>query len=490
MKVLVIGSGGREHAICWKLYRQSQEQNREIEIFCAPGNVGISSFAKCVSAEDLKECAGAGYFEQLADFAKKNNITFTFVGPEVPLAEGIVDCFENEDLKIIGPSKEAAKLESSKIYSKEFMKKYGIPTAEFHKFSDINEALKFLESWEENNKVVVKADGLAAGKGVYMCNGRADAVNAVKEMMANNAMGEAGSSIVIEEFIDGQELSYLVFTDGIDCVMMPAAQDHKRRDDGDKGLNTGGMGAYCPAPLTNKKIDGKALKEIVRETIVEKTLDGIKSEKLEHESKGLKYEYKGIIYVGIIMDGNDKPYVLEYNCRFGDPETQAVLPLLKTNLADICLKILDGKLKDIKDEIDWEEDKAAVCVVLASGDYPGKCEKSYKIRGLKEFYEKNNPFNSDTDTFIFHSGTTSLKWDEDNKKIRSFEIPNSFMRGIEESTPLCYFTSGGRVLAVTSVAKDIQSARDKVYSLVGKGKMIEFEGMHYREDIAKKAVNN
>ncbi|MDR1696208.1 MAG: phosphoribosylamine--glycine ligase [Endomicrobium sp.] len=427
MKVLVIGSGGREHAICWKF-----SQNPAIEhIYCAPGNGGTKlSFANTANVE-----IGVSEFEKLAAFADENEIDFTFVGPEVPLAEGIVDFFEGKGLKIVGPSKEAAKLESSKIYSKEFMKKYGVPTAEFHKFYDIDSALNFLNTWEENKKAVVKADGLAAGKGVYMCDGRADAVKAVREMMANNAMGKAGSSIVIEEFIDGQELSYLIFTDGESYSMMPAAQDHKRANDNDEGLNTGGMGAYAPAPLATAELTKK-----VEDTIVKKTIEGIKSERLN---------YKGVLYVGVIMNG-DTPYVLEYNCRFGDPETQAVLPLLDTDLTDISLALIDKKLSGI--EIKWKNG-AAVCVVLASGGYPGKFDSGFEIRGLENVEDKN--------TIIFHAGTKN-----ENGKI---------------------LTAGGRVLGITSVAGDIKTAIDEVYSQV---KLISFKNMHYRKDIAQKALQN
>ncbi|MCL2485792.1 MAG: phosphoribosylamine--glycine ligase [Endomicrobia bacterium] len=422
MKVLVVGSGGREHAICWK-FSQSLKIDK---VYCAPGNGGTSEIAQNVNI-------AVDEFSKLADFVKDNNIDFTFVGPEVPLSLGIVDFFENKGLKIVGPSKDAAKLESSKIYSKQFMRKYDIPTAEYHNFSDVNEALKYLENWEENKKVVVKADGLAAGKGVYMCNGKSDAVNAVKQLMQNKALGDAGTNVVIEEFIDGQELSYLVFTDGISYSMMPAAQDHKRINDNDEGLNTGGMGAYAPAPLATAE-----LTKIVEDTIVKKSIDGIKSENLN---------YKGVIFVGVIMNGNT-PYVLEYNCRLGDPETQAVLPLLDADLTDISLAIAEKKLSDI--EIKWKSE-SAVCVVLASGGYPEKFESGFEIYGIENI--------SDKKTMVFHAGTKA-----DNGKI---------------------FTSGGRVLGVTSIAPDIKSAIDKVYSQVN---LISFKNMHYRKDIAKKAL--
>jgi len=424
MKVLVIGSGGREHAICLKF-----SQSPKIEkIYCAPGNGGIEKIAELVDldAED---------FTELADFAKKKNIDITFVGPEVPLSKGIVDFFTSRGLKIVGPSKDAAKLESSKIYSKEFMKKYGIPTADYHSFTNAQDALNFLDSWEKNKKVVVKADGLAAGKGVYMCGGKKDARNAVKKMMEDKVLGEAGSNVIVEEHIDGQELSYLVFTDAVSYSVMPASQDHKRINDNDEGLNTGGMGAYAPAPLATGELNLRVEKEIVA-----KIIDGIKAERLD---------YKGVLYVGIIMNGKD-PYVLEFNCRFGDPETQAVLPLLETDLLDISCAIIDKKLADIN--IEWKKNYA-VCVVLASGGYPEKYEKGFEIKGLENI--------KDEDVFVYHAGTKS-----ENGQV---------------------LTSGGRVLGVTATSGDIKSAIKKAYENVA---LISFENMHYRKDIARKAVSS
>jgi len=424
MKVLVIGSGGREHAICWKFAQSHFVQ----KIYCAPGNGGISQVAENINI-------GVSEFDKLAAFVKEQNVDLTFVGPEVPLSEGIVDFFEDKGLKIVGPSKSAALLEASKTYSKQFMQKYDIPTAKYESFSNISDALKYLDGWEENKKVVVKADGLAAGKGVYMCEGKADAQNAVKQIMSEKVLGDAGTQVVIEEFINGQELSYLVFTDGVSYSIMPASQDHKRINDNDEGLNTGGMGAYAPAPLATESLNKK-----VETGIIAKVIKGIASEKLN---------YKGVIYVGVIMNGNE-PYVLEFNCRFGDPETQAVLPLLKTDLDKICAAILDRKLSDIK--IEWKKE-FAVCVVLASGGYPGSFKKGLEIKGLDKVTDK--------DTIVFHAGTKS-----ENGKI---------------------LTSGGRVLGVTSLAGDIKSAIDKVYSQV---KLISFENMHYRKDIAKKAIKD
>ncbi|MDR1926557.1 MAG: phosphoribosylamine--glycine ligase [Endomicrobium sp.] len=422
MKLLVIGSGGREHAICWQFLKSSKLE----KIYCAPGNGGIAQIAEIVDIEVTN-------FDKLADFVKSNGIDFTFVGPEVPLSLGIVDYFQLKGLKIFGPSKNAARLESSKIYSKEFMQKHRILTASYNSFSNVDDALKFLENWGKNKKAVVKADGLAAGKGVYMCNGKKDAEKAVKHIMNDKVLGSAGKNIIIEEYINGPELSYLVFTDGISYSIMPALQDHKRVDEYDRGPNTGGMGAYAPAPLATDEINKKV------EDIVCKVVNGIKAEKLD---------YKGVLYVGIIMN-ESSPYVLEFNCRFGDPETQSVLPLLDTDLIDICTAILNQSLSNIK--INWKR-KFSVCVVLASGGYPGRFKKGFEIKGLENINDEN--------TIVFHAGTK-------RKNVK-------------------FLTSGGRVLGITSVAEDIKSAIDKVYSSV---KKVNFENMHYRRDVACKALN-
>lgn len=425
MKVLVIGSGGRENALCWSFAKSPKIK----KIYCAPGNGGIAKIAEIVNI-------AVNDFEKLADFVKNNGIDFTFVGPEIPLALGITDFFEERGLKIVGPSQKAAMLESSKIFSKDFMKKYAIPTARFKKFSDIDQALRFLSMFifDERTKIVVKADGLAAGKGVYVCTGKNEAVDAVNQIMNDKVLGEAGTNIIIEEYIDGPELSYLVFTDGDSYSMMPASQDHKRINDNDQGPNTGGMGAYAPAPLASESLNKK-----IEEEIVKKVIEGIKAE---------NFDYKGVLYIGIIMN-NGEPYVLEFNCRFGDPETQALLPLLNTDLTDICLAILDKKLSAV--EINWKKE-SAVCVVLSSGGYPGKFESGFEINGIENV--KNN------DTIVFHAGT---KLENDK-----------------------FFTSGGRVLGITSIGSDIKKAVDKVYSEI---KKISFKNMHYRKDIAWRALN-
>ncbi|MDR1122745.1 MAG: phosphoribosylamine--glycine ligase [Endomicrobium sp.] len=425
MKVLVVGSGGREHAICWKFAKSSKIE----KVYCAPGNGGISQVAEIVdiSVDD---------FNRLADFVKANDIDFTFVGPEAPLSLGIVDYFEERGLRIIGPSKIAARLESSKMYSKEFMYKYGIPTVQYNSFSSVDSVLKFLVNLNADKKIVVKADGLAAGKGVYICSGRdrEGVVSVVKQMMEEKVLGEAGTNIIIEEYIDGPEFSYLVFTDGETYSVMPVSQDHKRVNDNDKGSNTGGMGAYAPTPLATEKLNKK-----VEDIIIRKVINGIKAE---------KFDYKGILYVGIIMDGSS-PYVLEFNCRFGDPEAQTVLSLLDTDFVDICEAILDKNLANLK--INWKK-IFSVCVVLASRGYPRSFKKGFEIRGLENIRDK--------DTMVFHAGTKL-----EGKKI---------------------VTSGGRVLNVVSIASDIKSATDKVYSSVS---MIKFESVHYRKDIARKVLN-
>jgi phosphoribosylamine--glycine ligase len=423
MKVLVIGSGGREHAIC----SQFSKSLKMDKIYCAPGNGGTSQIAENIDIS-------ASDFDKLADFVRKNKIDFTFVGPEVPLSLGIVDYFEAEGLKIIGPSRDAAQLESSKIYSKKIMQKYGIPTAQYNSFADVDDALKFLESWGENRKVVVKADGLAAGKGVYICSGREDAQNAVKRMMRDKVLGDAGSNVIVEEYIDGPELSYLIFTDGISYSVMPASQDHKRINDNDRGPNTGGMGAYAPAPLATAELNKKVA------DIIRKVVNGIKAEKLD---------YKGVLYLGIIMNGYS-PYVLEFNCRFGDPETQVVLPLLDTDLTDICNAILNKELLNTK--INWKKE-FSVCVVLASGGYPGSFERGFEIDGIGSINDKN--------TIVFHAGT----------KLKNGR----------------FVTSAGRVLGITSTANDVKGAIDKVYSSV---KLLSFKNMHYRKDIAWRALND
>ncbi len=424
MKFLVIGNGGREHAIIWKLAQSPKVE----KIYCTLGNAGISNQAEIINIK-------VDDFDGLLKFAKENKIDYTFVGPEVPLALGIVDVFNANGLKIFGPSKKGASLEASKSFAKDFMQKYNIPTAQYHTFKDFNSAKNFLEtSWPENKKIVVKADGLAAGKGVIMCQNRQEALLALKEIMQDKSFGTAGNTIIFEEWLEGQETSVLVFVDGNHFSIMPPAQDHKRVGDGDTGLNTGGMGAYAPAPIATQELLNK-----VKQEIMPNIINGLHKENID---------YKGILYIGFMVD-NGNPYVLEFNCRFGDPETQVILPLLETDLVDIVENVIAGTLDKI--EIKWSA-KSAVCVVLASGGYPEEYEKNIKIYGLDTIKEN--------EAIVFHAGT---------KKDETGNI----------------LTSGGRVLVLTSMADDIKSAIDKVYSVIPK---VKFDKMHYRKDIAQRAL--
>ncbi len=424
MKFLVIGNGGREHAIIWKLAQSPKVE----KIYCTLGNAGISNQAEIINIK-------VDDFDGLVKFATENKIDYTFVGPEVPLALGIVDIFNANGLKIFGPSKRGALLEASKSFAKDFMQKYNIPTAQYHTFKDFNSAKNFLEtSWPENKKIVVKADGLAAGKGVIMCQNRQEALLALKEIMQDKSFGTAGNTIIFEEWLEGQETSVLVFVDGNHFSIMPPAQDHKRVGDGDTGLNTGGMGAYAPAPIATQELLNK-----VKQEIMPNIINGLHKENID---------YKGILYIGFMVD-NGNPYVLEFNCRFGDPETQVILPLLETDLVDIVENVIAGTLDKI--EIKWSK-KSAVCVVLASGGYPEEYEKNIKIYGLDNIKEN--------EAIVFHAGT---------KKDETGNI----------------LTSGGRVLVLTSMADDIKSAIDKVYSVIPK---VKFDKMHYRKDIAQRAL--
>ncbi len=424
MKFLVIGNGGREHAIIWKLAQSPKVE----KIYCTLGNAGISNQAEIINIK-------VDDFDGLVKFATENKIDYTFVGPEVPLALGIVDIFNANGLKIFGPSKRGALLEASKSFAKDFMQKYNIPTAQYHTFKDFNSAKNFLEtSWPENKKIVVKADGLAAGKGVIMCQNRQEALLALKEIMQDKSFGTAGNTIIFEEWLEGQETSVLVFVDGKHFSIMPPAQDHKRVGDGDTGLNTGGMGAYAPAPIATQELLNK-----VKQEIMPNIINGLHKENID---------YKGILYIGFMVD-NGNPYVLEFNCRFGDPETQVILPLLETDLVDIVENVIAGTLDKI--EIKWSK-KSAVCVVLASGGYPEEYEKNIKIYGLDTIKENK--------AIVFHAGT---------KKDETGNI----------------LTSGGRVLVLTSMADDIKSAIDKVYSVIPK---VKFDKMHYRKDIAQRAL--
>jgi len=421
MKVLVIGSGGREHALTWAIAKDKKVK----KIFCAPGNAGTSEIAEnvSISAENIDE---------LLKFAKENDIDLTVVGPEVPLINGITDVFEEAGLKIFGPDKDASQLEGSKSFTKNLLKKNNIPTASFFETDLPEKAKEFIKNTKY--PVVIKADGLAAGKGVIICANKEEANKAIEDIMIKKIFGKSGERIVIEEFLKGEEASILAFTDGNTILTLPPSQDHKKIYDDDKGPNTGGMGAYAPTPLITKKLEEKIIKKVLYPT-----LEGLKREGII---------YKGIMYAGLmIVDG--EPFVLEYNVRFGDPETQAVLPLLKSNIIDLFFSTIEGNLKNEKIEIN---DKYAINVVLASKGYPGAYEKGKVIKGLEYFKGRE-------DMIVFHAGTTK----------KGNEI----------------LTSGGRVLNVTAIDNEIESAINKVYSEINK---INFEGMYFRTDIGKKAL--
>lgn len=422
MKVLVIGSGGREHAIVWKVAQSKQVD----KIYCVTGNAGIAEIAECIDVDMLN-------FDALLDLVKYEWIDLTIVGPEEPLARGIVDAFEKEGRRIIGPTKVAAQLESSKVFAKEFMKRHRIPTAEYKVFTSYIHAEDYVRM--KGAPVVIKADGLAAGKGVIVAYTVDEAIDALRLIMKDMAFGEAGNKVVVEEYLKGEEASFMVFTDGKTIVPMVSSQDHKRVFDNDKGPNTGGMGAYSPAPVITKEIES-----VVMDTIMRPTIEGLRSE-------GIKY--KGILYAGLMID-NGQPNVLEFNCRLGDPETQPVLSRLNTDLVDVFMSITDERLSGA--DIQWKKE-ASVCVVLASGGYPGKYEKGKIISGLDEVKAMDG-------VEIFHAGTAF-----NNNQI---------------------VTNGGRVLGVTALGRDIKDARDKAYEAI---KKIHFEGMHYRKDIADKALH-
>ena len=416
MNILVVGGGGREHAICWKL-------NNELDvkkIYCAPGNAGISEIAECVNIKDDD-------IDSLIKFAKEKDIDLTIVGPEVPLVDGIVDEFEKENLKIFGPNKKCAQLEGSKAFSKNFMIRHGIPTAKYKEYKNLDEAIAEID--EFGYPVVIKADGLAAGKGVVISENREDAIATLKEMMDDHKFGHAGDKIVVEEFLKGIETSILAFVDNNTIVPMVSAKDHKKVFEGETGLNTGGMGTFSPSEIYTDKLS----KEI-QEKILDKTLEGFKEDKLD---------YKGILFVGLMITEKG-PKVLEYNVRFGDPETQVILFRLETDLNKIIKTILDNNLKNIQIKYSKEE---AICVMLTSGGYPEAYEKGKVIKGLE---------NLDSDIVVFHSGT----------KFNGKDI----------------VTNGGRVIGITAKGPSVKEASEKVYENI---KKINFEGMHYRKDIWK-----
>lgn len=416
MKILVVGGGGREHAICWKLSKEASVD----KIYCAPGNAGISNVAQCIDIQDSD-------IENLLNFAKENQIDLTIVGPEIPLVAGIVDKFEKEGLKIFGPNKKCAQLEGSKSFSKDFMIRHNLPTAKYKEYTDLDEAISEIDSF--GYPVVIKADGLAAGKGVVIPENREDAITTLKEMMSDKKFGNAGDKIVVEEFLTGIETSILAFVDNDTIVPMVSSKDHKKVFEGETGLNTGGMGTFSPSEIYTEK-----LAKEVQEKILDKTLEGFKKDNLN---------YKGILFVGLMIT-EDGPKILEYNVRFGDPETQSVLFRLDTDLNKIISEILNNNLKNI--EINYSKEES-ICVMLTSGGYPENYEKGKVISGLE---------NLDSDIVVFHSGT---KFDNEN-----------------------IVTNGGRVIGITAKGKTVKEAAQKVYENI---KKINFEKMHYRKDIWK-----
>jgi phosphoribosylamine--glycine ligase len=417
MRVMVVGGGGREHALVWKIAQSPRVE----EIFCTPGNAGIKKIARCVdiSAEDIKA---------LADFAEKKSIDLTVVGPEAPLVEGIVDEFEARGLKAFGPNKAASQIEGSKVFAKNLMEKYNIPTAAFRVFDNSIDAINYIDKMDA--PLVVKAEGLAAGKGVVVAKDKDTAVSAVKSIMEQRIFGKAGARVVIEEYLEGPEVTVLSFCDGKIAVPMVSSRDHKRVFDNDEGPNTGGMGAISPAPAYSME-----LAEVVEKEIIQKTVEAMAAEGIP---------FKGVLYTGLMLTKNG-PRVLEYNCRFGDPETQVVLPRLKTDLIDIMEACMDGNLEKMR--IEWKDEKA-ICVVLASGGYPGPYEKGKVIEGLSEAEAEG--------ALVFHAGTAEKKG-----KI---------------------VTAGGRVLGVTALGETEDKARQEAYDAISK---ISFEDMHYRKDIGK-----
>ena len=418
MKVLIVGSGGREHAIAWSVAKSPKVD----KIYCAPGNAGIAEFAECVNI-------GAMEFDKLVAFAKENAIDLTIIGMDDPLVGGVVDAFESEGLRVFGPRKNAAIIEGSKAFSKDLMKKYKIPTAAYENFTDPDEAIKYLET--AKMPIVLKADGLALGKGVLICNTLEEAKEGVKTLMLDKQFGDAGNEIVIEEFMTGREVSVLAFCDGKTIKCMTSAQDHKRAKDGDQGLNTGGMGTFSPSPFYNDEVEAFCEKYVYQSTI-----DAMASE---------GRPFTGILFTGLMIT-EDGPNVLEYNARFGDPEAQVVLPRMKNDIIDVMEACIDGKLSDVELEF---EDNAAVCVVLASDGYPEKYDKGFEIKGLDTFKDKDG-------YYVFHAGT---KFDGDQ-----------------------IVTNGGRVLGVVAKGENLKAARANAYKAT---EWIDFANKYKRNDIGK-----
>lgn len=420
MKVLIVGGGGREHAIAWKV-AQSKKVDK---IYCAPGNAGISAVAECVPI-------GVMEFDRLVDFAKEKEIDLTVIGMDDPLVGGVVDKFEEAGLRVFGPRKNAAILEGSKAFSKNLMKKYGIPTAAYETFTSPEAAMEYLET--AKMPIVLKADGLALGKGVLICETLEEAKDGVRELMLDKKFGSAGNEIVVEEFMTGREVSVLSFVDGNVVKIMSSAQDHKRAKDGDQGLNTGGMGSFSPSPFYTEDVDA-----FCKEHIFQATVDAMKAE---------GRPFKGIIFFGLMLT-EDGVKVLEYNARFGDPEAQSVLPRLENDIVDVFEACIDGTLDQV--ELKFDNDRATVCVILASDGYPLEYQKGFAIEGLEHFKGKGG-------YYVFHSGT---KFDDQGRVV----------------------TSGGRVLGVTANGATLKEAREKAYEAV---EWVKFENKYMRRDIGK-----
>ena len=423
MRVLVVGGGGREHALAWKLIQSPTCE----QVYVAPGNPGTAAEPNVdnvdIAVEDISG---------LVTFAKNNDIGLTIIGPEVPLVMGIVDAFAEEGLRCFGPSKEAAKLEASKSFAKDFLARHSIPTADYQVFSDVAPAITYIRA--QGVPIVVKADGLAAGKGVIVAMTQQEAITAVEDMLSGNAFGEAGHSVVIEEFMTGEEASFIVMVDGENILTLATSQDHKARDNGDKGPNTGGMGAYSPAPVVTAEVHARIMAEVIEPTVKGMAADG--------------RPYTGFLYAGLMIDGDGSPRVVEYNCRFGDPETQPLLMRLQSDLIPLCEAALDGRLNTV--DAQWDN-RAAVGVVLAAGGYPEAYRKGDVITGF-------DGIDSD-DCKIFHAGTAL----QDNQVV----------------------TAGGRVLCVTALGNTVAEAQDRAYKMIVS---VNWKDMYYRTDIGYRAI--
>ena len=423
MNILIIGSGGREHALAWKAAQSPQVE----KVFVAPGNAGTLLDNKLANVSiDILD------FSRLADFAEANDVGLTIVGPEVPLVAGIVDFFNERKLPCFGPTKGAAQLEGSKAFTKDFLARHKIPTAEYQNFTEVEPALAYLR--EKGAPIVVKADGLAAGKGVIVAETLDQAEAAVRDMLSGNAFGDAGCRVVIEEFLAGEEASFIVMVDGKNILPMATSQDHKRVGDGDTGPNTGGMGAYSPAPVVTQAVHDRVMQDIIRPTV-----DGMAAE---------GNDYTGFLYAGLMIDASGAPKVIEYNCRFGDPETQPIMLRLQSDLVALCLAALKGDLDKVT--ADWDE-RASIGVVLAAGGYPGDYNKGDVISGL--------PTEEVSGEKVFHAGTTN----KDGKVV----------------------TNGGRVLCATALGKTVSEAQQRAYELAAK---IHWDGVFYRKDIGYRAI--